>query len=185
MLFVWKSVRGLLCSCRSSRSPWSHTQACIYQKTLSCNHFLRVKGKRAVKPKLWLAMSISHWLPIAGQDLEYSLQLSHLNRTVQFMSHTGSLCFSSFSFTWLPYAFPPLCSLIACFIVPGLCVKCFRYSSYGFFLFLSFILFLNAFPLNSVPVFIPPPNPSFVLSLLLTKLCSCGLAGAAMMPFIQ
>lgn len=41
-----------LCSCQHSRSLWSHTKADIYQMILSGNHFLRVKGKRAVKPKL-------------------------------------------------------------------------------------------------------------------------------------
>lgn len=71
---VWCVLR----SCRSSRSPWSHTQACIYQMTLSCNHFLGVKGKRAVKPKLRLVMSISHCVPIVGLGLEYSSQLPNV-----------------------------------------------------------------------------------------------------------
>lgn len=39
--------------------------------SLSGSHFLEVKGKRAVKPELWLVMSISHCMAIVALVLEY------------------------------------------------------------------------------------------------------------------
>lgn len=53
-------------------------QACIYQMTLSCDHFLRVKGKRAVKPKLQVVASIRHCVPVVEPGLEYGSQLPNI-----------------------------------------------------------------------------------------------------------
>lgn len=95
-----------VCGCRcSSRSPWSLTQACIYQMTLCGNHFLEVKGKCAVKFKLWLVVTISLCEP--SSDLENSSQLTKIiryiwtQRVVNFTMQESHSQFVISSLSWL------------------------------------------------------------------------------------